>query len=221
MKVIIFGATGMIGSGVLLECLRSPRIESILAIGRSRTSLARPKLRELVHTNLFDYADIRDELSGYDACYFCLGVSAAGRNESDYTRITYDLTMAAARALFAVNPSITFCYVSGQGTDSTERGRLMWARVKGRTENALLALPFRAFMFRPGFVRPAHGVRSRTALYRAVYAVAGPVYPILKRVFPKHVTTSENLGRAMIRVAVEEYPKRILENGDINALAEA
>jgi uncharacterized protein YbjT (DUF2867 family) len=221
MKVIIFGATGMIGSGVLLECLGSPGIESILAIGRSRTSLVRPKLRELVRTNLFDYTDIRDELSGYDACFFCLGVSAAGMNESDYTRITYELTMAAARALFAANPSTTFCYVSGQGTDSSERGRFMWARVKGRTENALLALPFRAFMFRPGFIRPARGVRSRTALYRAVYALAGPVYPILKRVFPKHVTTSENLGRAMIRVAVEEYPKRILENADINALAEA
>jgi len=221
MKVIIFGATGMIGSGVLLECLRNPGIESVLAIGRSRTSLARPRLRELVRTNLFDYTDVQDELSGYDACFFCLGVSAAGMKESDYSRITHDLTMAAAGALLELNPRITFCYISGQGTDSTERGRFMWARVKGRTENALLAMPFRAFMFRPGFIRPTHGVRSRTPLYRAVYAVAGPVYPVLRRVFPKHVTTSESLGRAMIRVAMEEYPRRILENADINALAEA
>jgi uncharacterized protein YbjT (DUF2867 family) len=160
------------------------------------------------------------ELSAIDACFFCLGVSSAGMSEADYHRQTFDLTLAAARALALAKPGAVFCYVSGQSTDSSERGRTMWARVKGKTENAILALPLDAYMFRPGFIRPRPGVHSKTLLYRALYAVAGPLYPLLKRIAPASVTTSENMGRAMIAAATSGYPKRILENPDINALAQ-
>lgn len=221
MRIALFGATGMIGSGVLLEALRAPHVESILSIGRSPTSVTHSRLRGLVRNDFMDYSDIRAELAGLDACFFCLGVSAAGMSEREYTRITYDVTLAAAAALVAENPSLTFCYVSGQGTDSTEKGRFMWARVKGRTENALLAMTDRSYMFRPGFIRPVKGVRSKTALYRALYAAVGPLYPLLRRAFPGHVTTSEDLGRAMLRVAREGYMRRILDTADINALATA
>jgi uncharacterized protein YbjT (DUF2867 family) len=157
---------------------------------------------------------------GYDACFFCLGVSSSGMSEEAYHRVTYDLTMAAAGSLAKVSPALTFCYVSGAGTDSTERGRSMWARVKGKTENALLGLPFKAaFMFRPGYIQPLKGIRSKTALYRLLYAIVGPLYPLWKLLFPDHVTTTENLGRAMIQVARGGYPRPYLENRDINALA--
>ena len=150
MKVIMFGATGMVGAGVLIECLEDPRVGSILVIGRHSVGISHPNLRELIRTDFFDYSDLRGDLSGYDACFFCLGVSVAGMSEPAYHRLTYELTMAAAGALVAVSPGITFCYVSGEGTDSTERGRVRWGRVKGKTENHLLRLPFKAFMFRPG-----------------------------------------------------------------------
>jgi uncharacterized protein YbjT (DUF2867 family) len=157
-----------------------------------------------------------------DACFFCLGVSVAGLRESEYRRLTFDLTLAAARAIAeARRPGAVFCYVSGEGTDSTGRGRSMWARVKGETENALLALPLNAYMFRPGFIRPRPGARSKMSLYRILYSVLGPLYPVLKRLVPSHVTTAENIGRAMIRAADVGYPQRILENQDINALASA
>ena len=158
MKVIVFGATGMVGAGVLIECLEDPRVRSILAIGRHSVGISHPKLRELIRSDFFDYSDARADLSGYDACFFCLGVSSPGMSEPAYHRLTYELTMAAAEALVAVNPGITFCYVSGEGTDSTERGWFMWARVKGKTENHLLRLPFKAFMFRPGYIHPLKGV---------------------------------------------------------------
>jgi uncharacterized protein YbjT (DUF2867 family) len=219
MKVVIFGATGMVGAGVLLECLRDEAVSSVLTIGRSRTSREHPKLDEIVLEDFHDYEPIHEKLSGLDACFFCLGVSAVGMNETEYTRITQDLTLAAARALVAASPGITFCYVSGLGTDSSEQGRVMWAKVKGRTENALLRLPFRAFMFRPGFIQPAAGVQSRTRLYRVFYSITGPFYPVLRRLFPGSVTSSENLGRAMIRVAREGFPKRVLGNTEINDLA--
>ena len=209
----------MVGSGVVIECLEDPRVETILAIGRSPSTLAHPKLRQIVHGDFFDYTAVREQLAGRDACFFCLGVSAAGKSEADYTRLTYDLTMAAARTIADVNPQSVFCYVSGQGTDSTGRGRMMWARVKGRTENELLALPLNAFMFRPGFIQPLKGVRSRTRLYDAIYKVLGPLYPIMRRFFPRSVTTSENVGRAMIEVAANGFERRILENPDINELA--
>jgi uncharacterized protein YbjT (DUF2867 family) len=170
-------------------------------------------------TDFTDFSDLAPDLTDVDACFYCLGVSSAGMQEAEYRRLTFDLTLAAARALAAARPGASFCYVSGEGTDSSAQGRSMWARVKGETENALLAMPLNAYMFRPGFIRPRRGVRSKTRLYRAFYAVLGPLFPLLERVAPTHVTTSENLGRAMIEAAAAGYPKRILENADINALA--
>jgi uncharacterized protein YbjT (DUF2867 family) len=218
MKVILFGATGMIGQGVLRECLRSPDVDSVLAIGRAATGVSHPKLRELVRKNLFDLADVADELAGYDACLFCLGVSSAGMSEQAYHRITYDLTLAVARTLADVHKGMRFLYVSGAGTDGSGRGRVMWARVKGQTENALLELPLDAYMFRPAFIQPMHGVKSKTRLYRAIYAVMGPFYPVLRRVGRKFVTSTEALGAAMVTVAGRGGPKRILETSDINAI---
>jgi nucleoside-diphosphate-sugar epimerase len=220
MKVVVFGATGMIGSGVLLECLRDPRVTAVLAVGRSRAPHEHPKLTQLRHDDFLNYDAIRKRLAGYDACFFCLGVSAVGMSEADYHRVTYDVTIAAAEALLAANPRMTFCYVSGASTDSTEQGRMMWARVKGKTENRLLALSERSYMFRPGFIQPVHGVRSKTRLYALIYDVTRPLYPLLKRLFPDSMSTSDGLGRAMIAVAESGYAKRILEIPDINALAE-
>ncbi|MEJ2186560.1 MAG: epimerase [Gemmatimonadota bacterium] len=219
MNVVLFGATGMVGSGVLLECLDDPRVASVLVVGRRSCGVTHPKLTEVLHDDFFDYSALGPHLSGLDACFFCLGVSAAGMNEAEYTRLTHDLTLAAARALLDRNPDMVFCYVSGLGTDSTESGRAMWARVKGRTENALLAMPFRgAYMFRPGFIQPLRGVRSRTRLYAALYRVAGPFFPLLRRLFPRQVTTSVRVGRAMIRVAAEGYASPILESHVIDGL---
>lgn len=220
MNVVLFGATGMVGAGVLIECLADPRVESVLAVVRSPASRSHPKLREAIHTDFLDYSSLAADFAACGACFFCLGVSSAGMSEARYSSLTYDLTLAAAHALAAANPGAVFCYVSGLGTDSSGRGRTMWARVKGRTENALLALPFRAaYMFRPAFIQPKHGVRSRTPLYQAFYSVAAPLYPLLRRLLPRYWTTTENVGRAMIRVASEGYPKRILYSEDINALA--
>jgi uncharacterized protein YbjT (DUF2867 family) len=220
MKVVLFGATGMIGSGVLLECLRDPRVEKVLVVGRSRVERADPKLTQLVHGDFLRYDGIRAQLAGYDACFFCLGVSAVGMSEADYHRMTYEITIAAAEALFAVDPELTFCYVSGASTDSTEKGRMMWARVKGKTENRLLAMSPKSYMFRPGFIVPIEGVRSKTRIYALIYDITRPLYPVLKRLFPNSVSTSDGLGRAMIAVADRGHPKRILEIPDINALAE-
>ncbi len=222
MKVIIFGATGMIGSGVLQECLDDPSVSSVLIVGRSTCGTHHQKLREIIHPDFFEYSDISEDLKGYDACFFCLGVSAAGMSEEKYHRLTYELTMASAETLVAVNPDLTFCYVSGQGTDSTEDGRFMWARVKGKTENHLLRLPFKAaFMFRPGFIQPVKGVRSKTRLYQAMYTVINPLYPLLKRIFTRQLTTSQILGRAMIRVAASGHPRSIIDIPDINDLGVA
>jgi uncharacterized protein YbjT (DUF2867 family) len=220
MKVILFGATGMVGQGVLRECLLSRDVESVLTIGRSATGQRHPKLREVTHTDFTDFTALERELSGYDACFFCLGVSSAGMSEADYTRVTYDFTMAAALVLARLSPAMTFIYVSGAGTDSTERGRTMWARVKGRTENALLKLPFKAaYMFRPAVIQPLHGIVSRTKLYRIFYAVMGPLFPVLKALFPGTVTTTERIGRAMINAAKRGAPKPVLDTRGINALA--
>ena len=219
MKVILFGATGMVGQGVLRECLADPEVEKILTVGRSPSGVDDPKIEELVHADLYDYGEVEDALRGYDACFFCLGVSAAGMSEEDYTKITYDLPLAAAETLARLNPSMTFIYVSGTGTDSSEQGRSMWARVKGRTENALLKLPFgRAFMFRPAFIQPMHGIRSRTKLYRVLYAIVGPLFPVLNALFPKYVTTTEQVGRAMLTVGKRGHDEAVLENEAIRAL---
>jgi uncharacterized protein YbjT (DUF2867 family) len=219
LKVVLFGATGMIGTGVLIECLAEPRVESVLAIGRSSCGRSHAKLRELIRSDFFDYSDIRGDLAGHDACFFCLGVSSAGMDEESYRRITFDVTVAAADVLAEVAPSMVFCYVSGEGTDSTEQGRSMWARVKGKTENHILQMPLDAYMFRPGYVQPLNGARSKTRLYRALYRVSSGLYPLLERAMPAHVTTTERVGRAMIEVAASGYTKRVLENSDINALA--
>ena len=221
MNVILFGASGMVGAGVLRECLADARVRSVLVVGRTPCGVTHAKLREILRTDFFEYSDIRTELTGLDACFFCLGVSAAGKSEEAYRHLTYDLTMAAARVLADVNPAMTFCYVSGEGTDSTERGRFMWARVKGKTENDLLSMRFKAYMFRPGFIQPMHGIRSKTGWYKAVYAVMAPLFPLLQRAFPKHMTTTENVGRAMLEVAARGYDKKVLENPDINALGGA
>jgi uncharacterized protein YbjT (DUF2867 family) len=220
MKIILFGATGMVGQGVLRECLRDAEIESVLAVGRTATGVTHAKLREIVRADLFHYADVEGQLRGYDACFFCLGVSSAGMTEANYRHLTYDLTLAAAETLAKLNPGMTFIYVSGMGTDSSERGRVMWARVKGATENALLRLPFAAaYMFRPGVIQPMHGEKSKTKLYRVMYLLTGFVIPLLLRVFPKYVTTTERIGSAMIEVAKHGAPKKLLETRDINALA--
>jgi uncharacterized protein YbjT (DUF2867 family) len=219
MNVLLFGATGMVGDGVLHECLADSRVHSVLAITRSPLGITNAKLRELRRKDFFDFRDIAREFEPIDACFFCLGVSSVGMKEQDYYHLTYDLTLSAASALAGARRNATFCYVSGEGTDSSERGRSMWARVKGKTENALLALPLKAYMFRPGLIRPRPGARSKTRWYRVFYSIMGPLYPLLYRVAARHMTTSENLGRAMITAAANGYPKRVLENTDINKLA--
>lgn len=220
MKVILFGASGMVGQGALRELLEDADVSTVLAIGRSPTGRRHAKLKELIQEDVTDLAMIEQELRGYDACLFCLGVSAIGLSEPEYKRVTYDLTLRVAQTLERLNPSMTFVYVSGGGTDETERGHVMWARVKGATENALLAMPFaRAYMLRPGFIRPLHGVVSKTGWYRALYALMGPVYPLLKRLFPGQVTTTEELGQAMLQLLKRGSSERVLENRDIVALA--
>jgi uncharacterized protein YbjT (DUF2867 family) len=215
MKVILFGATGMVGQGVLRECLLDPSVEQVLAVGRSAVGKQHDKLRELVVEDLFALPAGR--LAGYDACFFCLGVSSAGMSEEAYQRVTYDLTMHAAELLASLNSEMTFIYVSGAGTDSSERGRRMWARVKGRTENALLRLPFKAYVFRPAVIRAMHGAVSRTPLYRRFYRFLGPLLFLLSA-FPGFMTTTEQMGRAMLKVARQGAQKRVLESRDINAV---
>ena len=219
MNVIVFGATGMVGQGVLRECLADEEVTRVLAVGRNECGVEDPKLDQLLRNDLFGYADVEEQLSGYDACFFCLGVSAAGMGEEEYARITYELTLAAAETLTRVNPDMTFIYVSGAGTDSSESGRAMWARVKGKTENELLKLPFAsAYMFRPAFIQPMHGIKSRTKLYRLLYAIAAPLFPLLNALFPKYVTTTEQVGRAMLAVAKRGHPDTIVENEAIREL---
>jgi len=201
----------MIGQGVLRECLLDPGVARVVSIGRGATGIEHPKLREIVRADLFDYGGV--DLGGIDACFFCLGVSAAGMPEADYRRITFDLTLAAATALVTQSPQATFVYVSGEGTG----GRAMWARVKGETENALLRLPFRrAVMFRPGFIQPLHGATSRTRAYRIFYALTAPLLPLLRRVAPRYVTTTEQVARAMLRVAREGAAEPVLNTAAIN-----
>ena len=216
MNVLLFGATGMIGRGVLRECLQATDVDRITAVVRKPTGHKKQKLREIVQPDVADLTPLRDELPKIDACFFCLGVSSVGMSEAAYTEVTYDLTLSVARALASANPNATFIYVSGTGTDSTERGRLMWARVKGRTENELLRLPLRAvYMFRPGAIIPLHGIRSETTWYNVAYAVMRPLFPILRRISPNSVATTEEMGRAMLAVARNGYQSRILEMSDI------
>ncbi|MFD3165022.1 NAD-dependent epimerase/dehydratase family protein [Herpetosiphon sp. NSE202] len=216
MKIIIFGATGMVGQGLLRESLLNPAVAQVLCVGRTPTGQSHPKLGEIVHCNLYDLAPIEHELVGYDACLFCLGVSAAGMTEAAYRSITYDLTMHVAQTLARLNPQSRFLYVSGSGTNPNSR--TMWARIKGQTEQELLKLPFEAFMLRPGFIQPQHGVVSKTRLYRLLYRLIGPLYPVLKRFMPQYVTTTDQLAQAMLRVAQNGAAQPILENSMINQL---
>jgi uncharacterized protein YbjT (DUF2867 family) len=219
MKVILFGATGMVGQGVLRECLLDASVESVLVVGRSPTGQHHAKLHEILHQDFMDFSAIESELRGYDACFFCLGVSSVGMDPERYRHLTYDVTMAAAKTLVALNPGIVFTYVTGRSTDSTEQGPVRWARVKGKTENDLLKLPFKAaYMFRPAGIQPLHGVRSKTSWVQAIYVIATPLLSYLARTAPKFMTTSEQLGRAMIKVARDGYPKPVLESEDINSL---
>jgi uncharacterized protein YbjT (DUF2867 family) len=215
MKVLIFGATGMVGHGVLLECLRDTDVELVVTLVRSPTGLSDTKLREIVHSHLESYAGMESSLAGFDACFFCLGITSSGMKEAAYERVTYGITMAAAQALCAINPGMTFIYVSGSGTDSTERGRIMWARVKGRTENALLRLPWKAYMLRPGFIQPMDGIESKTPSYRVFYKVLAPILPLLRRLFPSWILSTREIGQAMLSVARHGYPKPILETSDL------
>jgi|SRR5471030_1503193 uncharacterized protein YbjT (DUF2867 family) len=222
MKVILFGATGMVGQSVLRECLLDPAIESVLAVVRTPGVPPAPKLHELVHKDFLDFSSAAEALANYAACFWCLGVTSAGMSEEEYSRVTYGFTMAAARVLVARNPAMTFVFVSGASTDASEGGGVMWARVKGKTENAVARLPFKAtYMFRPGVIQPLHGVTSKTRSYRILYAAMTPFFPLLKLVAPKLVTTSELLGRAMISVAKRGAGKTVLENADINAIGQS
>jgi len=219
MKVIIFGATGMIGQGVIKECLNDPEVEIVLSVGRSSTGLRHEKLREVIHRDLQNLSTIEESLAGYDACFFCLGITSVGMTEPEYKHVTYDITLAVAQTLVKMNAGMTFIYVSGAGTDSTEQGRSMWARVKGKTENALLRLPFKAtYMLRPAYIQPMNGIVPRIRWYRLVYAAMGMFYPLLKVIFPKYVTTTEILGRVMITIAKQGANKPVLESGDLNRI---
>ena len=219
MNVVLFGATGMVGQGVLRECLLDPEVQSVVSVVRRSSGRAHSKLRDLVHENFHDFSSIEAELSGKDACFFCLGVSSLGLTEEAYRSVTYDITVAATRTLAKVSPKMTFIFVSGAGSDRTGRGPTMWARVKGMAENAVLNAPFRAsYVFRPSYIQPMHGVTSRTRLYRVFYAISRPVMQLLVPLMPKYATTTEQIGRAMLDVAKHGAPKRVLESADINAI---
>jgi uncharacterized protein YbjT (DUF2867 family) len=222
MKVILFGATGMVGQGALRECLLDPGVTRVLSIVRTPAAAPHEKLRELVVRDFLDFSAVEAELAGYDACFFCLGVSSAGLGEAEYTRVTYDITVAAASTLARLNPGMTFIFVSGASADSTEKGRLMWARIKGKAENAVLGMPFKAsYVFRPAFIQPLHGITSRTPAYRILYRFLAPLVPVLRALFPRKTTTTERMGRAMLNVTRRGAPVRVLENHDINAAAAA
>ena len=219
MRVLLFGATGMVGQGVLRECLQAPDVEQVIAIGRTPSGQRHPKLRDLVHADLFDYAAVCAQLGDIDACFFCIGVTSSRMSEADYTRVTHDLTLAAANALVADNPRMVLVYVSGAGADSSETSATMWERVRGKTENALLALPFRGvYIFRPGMIQPLDGIKSRTPAYRIFYALMKPVLPLLRAAMPKHVLTTRQVGQAMLAVVRNGARKRVLESADIGPL---
>jgi uncharacterized protein YbjT (DUF2867 family) len=217
IKSIVLGSTGMVGEGVLHECLKHPSVTSVLVINRKPCGVHHRKLKEIIHKDFFDISPIENQLLGYNACYFCMGVSSVGKKEEEYRRITNDLTLYIAKKLVNINSDMNICYVSGAGTDSTEKGRIMWARVKGQTENDLLKLPFKeAFMFRPGYIQPTKGLNNS---YR-IYKVLAPFYPIWKTLLPKYVCSLEEVGLAMINAFLKGYKKPILECKDISQLAE-
>jgi uncharacterized protein YbjT (DUF2867 family) len=220
VNVLLFGATGMVGQGVLRECLQDSAVTLVKTIGRTPTGQQHPKLRELVHADMFDYAGVEAELGGFDACYFCIGVSSTGMAEKTYTRLTYALTLAVAEVLARLNPSMVFVYVSGAGVNSNEKSPLMWERVRARTENALLRLPFReVYIFRPGMIQPIGGIRSKTPAYRIFYSLFKPLLPLLRALLPDQVLSTPQIGRAMLTVTRRGATTHILESADINALS--
>ncbi len=220
MNILIFGATGMVGQGVLRQCLLDPEVQQVLTIGRSagqnRTGIDSPKLHELVHPNLWDYSTIESSLLNFDACFFCLGVTSTGMTEAGYARVTLGIPVAAAETLARLNPKMTFIFVSAVGADGSEKGKLMWARVKGKAENSILQLPFHGYVFRPAAIQPSHGEQSRTTSYRILYTLTKPILPLLRKIIPAYVTSTEQIGRAMLSVAKRRISKRILESKDIN-----
>lgn len=219
-SIIIYGATGMLGQGVLRESLLDAHIERVTVIGRSPIGQTHPKLREIVHVDLFDYHNIEEQLIGIDACFFCLGTPSTGKTEAEYTRITKNLTVTAAQILLRLNPQLSFIYISGEGADSSEKGALMWARVRGQTENELLQMPFkRVHIVRPGIIQPLNGIQSRVRLYRLGYNVLKPILPILRYFFPNLISSTQLLGQAMIKIAREGYEKPILRNKDLYKLS--
>jgi len=216
VKAIITGTTGMVGEGVLYECLNHPDVESVLVINRKSCKVQHPKLKEIIHDNFYDFTGIESQLSGYNACFFCLGTTSVGKSEEEYTKITFDLTKTFADTLVKLNPEMVFCYISGVGTDSTEKGKVMWARVKGRTENCLMHLGFKkAYMFRPGIILPTKGLKNTLTLYK----VFAPLIPLIKLLFPKYVCTLREVGIAMINTVTIGYEKDVSEVSDIKKLA--
>ncbi|MDF2556925.1 MAG: hypothetical protein K0R71_753 [Bacillales bacterium] len=216
IKVIITGTTGMVGEGVLHECLRHPMVEKVLIVNRKPLNLSHPKLNEIIHSNFYDLSEIEGQLIGYDACFYCLGVSSVGMKEDEFSKISYDLTIHVAETLVRQNPDLVFTYVSGVGTDSTEKGRTMWARVKGRTENRLLSMPFKAaYMFRPGYLHPTIGLHNSHKYYRYI----GWIYKIVKPAFPTKINSLAELGQAMIHSVLFGYEKKILNPKEIYLLS--
>jgi uncharacterized protein YbjT (DUF2867 family) len=218
MRVLLFGATGMVGQGVLHECVAAHDVTEVVVIVRSPLERVEAKVTEVEHRDFYDWHDV--DLSGFDACFFCLGVSSLGKNEADYRHVTYDLTMSLAQALVKASPQAVFVYVSGAGTNA--QGKQMWAKVKGATENALMAMPFRSvYCFRPGYIQPLDGVKSKVGWYNAIYVGLSWAYPLLRRALPGVVTSSEAMGSAMLKVARDGWKKKVLENRDINAAGAA
>lgn len=216
IKAIITGATGMVGEGVLYECLQHPQVENVLVINRKPCGVSHPKLKEIIHADFFDLSAIEGQLSGYNACYFCAGVSSVGMKEPEYYKLTYTMTLHVAQTLSKLNPDMTFCYVSGAHTDSTEKGSSMWARVKGKTENDLMKLPFKqVFAFRPGLMKASKGQKNLPALYRYL----SWLYPVLHLIFPSSSCTLAEVGQAMIHVTLRGLKQHILEVKDIVAVA--
>ncbi|MEV6851190.1 NAD-dependent epimerase/dehydratase family protein [Actinoplanes sp. NPDC051411] len=213
MKVVVFGATGMVGQGVLRESLLAPDVEEVVAVGRTPTGVRHPKLREVRLSDFADLTPVKDDLAGADACFYCLGVSSVGLDEAEYTVVSYDYPMAAARVFAEVSPRVVFVYVSGAGTDPD--GRRMWSRVKGRAERDIIALLPNGYAFRPGIIRPTHGARSKTRLYNSIYTATAPLLTLAERIAPKYVTTSDRLGRAMLHAARTGFPSRVVENADL------
>jgi uncharacterized protein YbjT (DUF2867 family) len=219
LKVIITGATGMVGEGVLHECLQHQDVGKVLVITRKPTGYSNPKLNEIIQSDFSDVSSLNEQLKGYNACYFCIGVTSVGKKEPEYTKLTYTLTMNFATALANLNSDMTFCYISGSGTDSTERGRIMWARVKGKTENDLMKLPFkRVYNFRPAMIEPYLPLKPSQTYYKAMRYTSW-LFPILKVIAPNYITTLRDLALAMIKSSLTGYPKNVLEVKDINLLA--